>query len=463
LVVLTIIDMSSSESALLQQLWRTLGGADKALDALRLEGPVGGLPSRFHVSDLAVATVGVATLAAAELWAARRNEALRAVTIDRRLAAAAFRCEALLKTIGWTRAPGWDAISGDYEASDGWIRLHTNYAYHRSAVTRVLGVPAERERVADAVRSANASELEAAVVEAGGCAAALRTNEAWCAHPQGVALAGEAVCAWEAASAQPPLSADVSAPLAGVRVLDMTRVIAGPISTRYLAAMGADVLRVDPPNFEEVQALLPETTRGKRCTALGLTDAGDRSTWEALVAACDVLVHGYRPGAMDALGYSRERLRALNPRLLIVRYDAYGWSGPWASRRGFDSLVQMSTGIAHPDCDGRPTPLPAQALDHGTGYLVAAAACRGLKDGRSGAFLSLARTARLLTELGTDGDSSAPALGDVAALLEPGDTAWGPVRHVPCPGRIEGHELRWREQPGPLGRHPARWIERQSP
>ena len=455
--------MSSSESALLQALWRALGGADTALDALRLEGSAGGLPSRFHVSDLAVATVGVATLAAAELWAARRNEPLRAVTIDRRLAAAAFRCEGLQKPVGWTLPPSWDPIAGDYEASDGWIRLHTNYAYHRDAATRVLGVPAERERVAAAVKSASVNELETAVVEAGGCAAALRTNEAWRAHPQGVAVAGEAVCAWEAALPPPRLCDDVSAPLSGVRVLDMTRVIAGPVSTRYLAAMGADVLRVDPPNFEEVKALLPETTRGKRCTALALTDAGDRSTWEALVAACDVLVHGYRPGAMEALGYSRERLRALNPRLHVVRYDAYGWSGPWGPRRGFDSLVQMSTGIAHPGHDGRPTPLPAQALDHGTGYLIAAAACRGLKEGRQGAFLSLARTARLLTELGTDGDSSAPALGGVDALLEPGETAWGPVRRVPCPGRIEGHEVLWREQAGPLGRHPARWIERDAP
>ncbi|HTQ01665.1 MAG TPA: CoA transferase [Casimicrobiaceae bacterium] len=455
--------MSSSERALLQQLWTALDGVDAALDALHVDGPAGGLPSRFHVSDLAVATVGVATLAAAELWAARRNEALRAVTIDRRLAAAAFRCEALLKPIGWTRAPGWDAIAGDYEAADGWIRLHTNFSYHRDAVTAVLGVPAARDRVAAAVKSCNAAELESAVVEAGGCAAALRTMDEWSAHPQGAALAGEAVCEWEKASAPRTLSAAASAPLAGVRVLDMTRVIAGPVATRYLAAMGADVLRVDPPAFEEMQALLPETTRGKRCTALNLRNSLDRSAWQTLVSTADVLVHGYRPGAMEALDYSRQRLCALNPRLLVVRYDAYGWSGPWAARRGFDSLVQMSTGIAHPGHDGHPTPLPAQALDHGTGYLVAAAVCRGLTEGRPGALLSLARTARLLTELGTDGDPGAPALGDVDALLEHSDTAWGPARHVPCPGRVEGHDVRWRESAGPIGRHPARWIERDAP
>ena len=233
--------------------------------------------------------------------------------------------------------------------------------------------------------------------------------------------------------------------------------IAGPIGTRHLAAFGADVLRIDPPKFEEVAALVPETTRGKRCTALDLRESRDRSTWERLIATAHVLVHGYRPGAMEALDYPAERLRELNPALAIVRYDAYGWSGPWAGRRGFDSLVQMSTGIAHPGHGGRPTPLPAQALDHGTGYLVAAAACRALTDGHSSARLSLARTARQLVELGTDGDPEAPRLNDTDALLENSDTAWGPVRQVPCPARIEGYDVRWRQIAGPLGRHPPRW------
>ena len=450
--------MSSQEPSLVGTLWSALGGDAASLGALHFSGPPGGLPSRFHVSDLAVATIGVATLAAAELWAARRKEALRSVTIDRRHAAAAFQCERLLQPVGWTRPPPWDPIAGDYETADGWIRLHTNYSYHREAAMRVLDVPADRGRVSAAVKSRNATELESAVVAAGGCAAALRTLEAWRTHPQGTALAKEALCERDGEFAAHQLPADVSAPLSGVRVLDLTRVIAGPVGTRYLAAFGADVLRVDPPNFEEVSALLPETTRGKRCAALDLRDPGDRSTWETLIAGAHVLVHGYRPGAMEALGYSRERLRKLNPELVVVRYDAYGWSGPWADRRGFDSLVQMSTGIAHPGHDGRPTPLPAQALDHGTGYLIAAAACRGLTEGWSSARLSLARTANLLVSLGADGDPGAPALADSGALLEPSDTAWGPVRQVPCPGHIDGHEVRWRESAGPLGRHSSRWV-----
>src|SRR5215813_5319587 len=448
--------MSSVETSLTGALWSALDGDAALLGTLRFTGPAGGLPSRFRVSDLAAATIGVATLAAAELWAVRRNETPRAVTVDRRLASAAFRCERLLQPVAWTLPQLWDPIAGDYETADGWIRLHTNYSYHRDAVTKVLGVSGERQRVAAAVKSRNMTELEAAVVEAGGCAAALRTMDAWRSHPQGSALANEALCDWGEVLGPHALPGGASAPLSGVRVLDLTRVIAGPIGTRYLAAFGADVLRIDPPGFEEVGALLPETTRGKSCAALDLRERADRSTWEALVARADVLVHGYRPGAMEALGYPADRLRQLNPAVVVLRYDAYGWTGPWAHRRGFDSLVQMSTGIAHPGHDGRPTPLPAQALDHGTGYLLAAAACRALTEGRAGARVSLARTARLLMELGTDGDPYAPGLGEIDSLLEPGETTWGPVRQVPSPGRIEGHVVAWRKAAGPLGRDPAR-------
>jgi hypothetical protein len=449
--------VSSSETSLAAALWRALGGVDDALQSLRFSGPAGGLPSRFHVSDLAAATIGVATLAAAELWALRRGEPLRGVTVERRLASAAFVCERLLQPVGWSLPALRDPVTGDYESADGWIRLHANYARHRDAVARALGVPSDRARVAVAVKGRHAAELEAAIVAAGGCAAESRTIDAWRMHPQGAALAREPLCDRSGSCVVPRLSPEAAAPLEGVRVLDLTRVIAGPVGTRYLAAFGAEVLRIDPPGFEEVAALLPETTRGKRRAALDLREPRDRSTFEALIAKAHVLVHGYRPGAMEALGYSTERLRELNASLVVVRYDAYGWSGPWAARRGFDSLVQMSSGIAHPGHDGRPVPLPAQALDHATGYLVAAAACRGLADGCANARLSLARTARLLVELGADGDVAAPGLRDVDALLEPADTAWGPVRHVRCPGHIEGCEARWRERAGELGSHAAHW------
>ncbi|HVC10224.1 MAG TPA: CoA transferase [Burkholderiales bacterium] len=446
------------EQLLASTLWQALGGAPGAAQALEFAGPAGGLPSKFEVSTLACATIGVATLAAAELWAKRRGEPPRRVTVDRRLAAAAFRCERLLKPEGWTLPEIWDPIAGDYRAADGWIRLHTNYVHHRQAVLRVLGVAEEKEAVAQAVARRHAEELQDAVVEAGGAAASMRTIEAWARYPQGAALAAEPIVAREGRAGEMKERAAPAAPLAGVRVLDMTRVIAGPVGTRHLAAYGAEVLRIDPPGFEEMGALLPDMTRGKRCAALDLSTPEGRAALERLVAEADMLVHGHRPGALDRLGLTPARLRALNPALVLVRSDAWGWSGPWAARRGFDSLVQMSTGIAHPGSDGKPTPLPAQALDHATGYLIAAAACRALADRCALSRLALARTAKLLVDLGQEGDPAAPGLGNVEDLLERSATAWGPVKQVPCAAAIEGFEVRWPVEAGPLGRHAAHWF-----
>jgi hypothetical protein len=444
------------EEQLTADLWRKLGGPAPLVEQVAFYGRSEGLPSRFRVDALASATIALAALAAAELWSRRTESPVRAVRVERRHAAAAFRCERLLKPQGWTLPDRFDPIIGDYAAKDGWIRMHTNYRHHRDAAIRVLGVAPELKAVTEAVRRWDAVELESAIVAAGGCAAALRTCEEWLHHPQGSAVAAEPLVAWDGRCTPRAMAPAPQSPLAGVRVLDLTRVIAGPVGSRYLAAHGAEVLRIDPPQLEEMTGLLPETTLGKRCAALDLGKAAGRQSFERLVSGADVLMHGYRPGALEALGYSDERLRSLNPALAIVCHDAYGWTGPWARRRGFDSLVQMSSGIAHPKSDGAPTPLPAQALDHGTGYLLAAAACRALTEGRARSRLSLARTARLLVDLG-ENPSACPELGDAAELFERNDTAWGPVLQVRCAGAIDGFQPRWAFSAGPTGQHEARW------
>ena len=193
-------------------------------------------------------------------------------------------------------------------------------------------------------------------------------------------------------------------PLQGIRVLDLTRILAGPVATRFLAGFGADVLRIDPIGWEE-PGTVPEVVLGKRCARLNLKDPADRAVLEQLLGQADVMIHGYRPDALARLGLDADRRRALNPALVDVSLDAYGWTGPWHGRRGFDSLVQMSTGIADAGMraagSDRPVPLPCQAIDHATGYLMATAALRGLTERYasgvgSSARASLARTARVL-------------------------------------------------------------------
>lgn len=456
--------MSDATQIALAELWRALGGGPDWPGRMTVEG-AGSLPSLFAVSDLAAASVGAACLAVAELVHARRGERPRAA-VDRRLAS--FWFGSSIRPQGWALPPAWDAVAGDYRAADGWIKLHTNAPHHRAAALDVLRAPAERERVGQAVAAWSADALEAAIVERGDCAAAMRGMAAWAAHPQGRAVAADPLLLAEPGDSGPAPGWTVpdGAPLDGVRVLDMTRVLAGPVATRFLAGFGAEVLRIDPPGWDE-PGLVPDVTLGKRCARLDLRQPGDQATWEGLLARADVLVHGYRPGALAGLGLDRVLRHGLRPGLVDVSLDAYGWSGPWQGRRGFDSLVQMSCGIAAAAMDrlgrDRPTPLPVQALDHATGYLMAAAAVRGLTVRLStGAGCtvraSLAGTAALLTRLppGDPGPLAPETLGDLVDAVEA--TPWGPARRVQPPCEVGNAPMRWRRPATPLGSAAASWA-----
>ncbi|MBT8471902.1 MAG: CoA transferase, partial [Marinicaulis sp.] len=355
---------------------------------------------------------------------------------------------------GWSLPPVWDAIAGDYQTADGWIKLHTNAPPHRDAVLQVLGVAADREHVANSVRLYDKNELETDIVDAGGAAAAMRDAEAWAIREPGKAVTAEPLIAWSAKSA-PQRRSHILAPerpLSGIRVLDLTRVLAGPVATRTLAGFGADVLRIDPPVWDEPN-VVADISLGKRCARLDLTAEKDRKTFEGLLAKADILVHGYRNGALDGLGFDEQHRRDIAPHLLDIALNAYGWTGPWTRRRGFDSLVQMSCGIAQAGMDwaltDKPTPLPVQALDHATGYLMAAAAIKLLTgqirgDGPASARLSLARTANVLIAYEQDSDG-ANALDACDNDFQPDieATPWGPARRLKPPLDIAGTPMRW--------------------
>ncbi len=452
-------------------VWRALGGDPGAQAALEVTGPARVLPSVFDVTGLATASVAAAATAAAAFQAARGGVAIPAVTVDRRSACAAFFSEGLFSPEGWELPPIWDPIAGDYPAADGWIRLHTNYRNHRAAVERVLGRVSDRATAAERVAGWDAGDLETAVVEAGGCAAAMHTRAEWLASPAGTATATEPVARAETRPGRVPahLATPAALPYTGLRVLDLTRVIAGPVATRYLAGYGADVLRVDPRGFAEVPAVVPDVTAGKHCAALDLTARADRTVFERLVAGADVLICGYRSDALAGAGYGPDALAALNPDLLTAYLDAYGWVGPWRARRGFDSLVQMSSGIAAAGAavagTDRPTPLPVQALDHATGYLVAAsvgiALRRAVVEGRATEVrCSLVGTANLLYGMPDPDGAPGPHPAWTAEDTVPASTFWGPARRVPVPGEVAGTYPRFRVDAGPLGRHEPAWQER---
>lgn len=410
--------------------------------------------SAFAVTELAMASVAAVGVELAKLIAALNlAPAPPEVTVDQRLASLWFGYS--FRPEGWEMPGLWDAIAGDYETADGWIRLHTNLPHHRRAALQVLGCAEERQTVAAAVRGWQAEDLETAVVSAGGVAAAMRSRAAWLAHPQGRAVAAEPLIRWGARREirlRNRFQATRERPLAGLRVLDLTRVIAGPVSTRTLAGFGAEVLRIDPPGWDE-PGVITDVSLGKRMATLDLRSSTGRQQFQALLAQADVLVHGYRPGALDGLGFDAEARRRIAPGLIEVALDAYGWTGPWAQRRGFDSLVQMSAGIADAGRSwagaDRPMPLPVQALDHATGYLMAAAVMSALHTAQGGApvataRLSLARTAEELAALpqSAGGDVIEGAEdADFAAAVEA--SGWGPGRRLLPPLQLGQTAMRW--------------------
>ncbi|GAB1514112.1 CoA transferase [Actinophytocola sp. KF-1] len=360
----------------------------------------------YRVTDLAATCVTMATQAAYDLWGRS------APAIDPAHAFEAFRSERHTRVPGADPSPLWAPLSGDYRAADGWVRLHANYPHHADAIRRALG-----DDPAPAVARMPAVAVEDAVLAEGGAAAALRTRESWLAA-QGSAVRSEPLVALENLGPGPERPRGGDAPLAGVRVLDLTHVIAGPVCGRVLAAHGADVLHVTPPGRPVLLDLVRDTDFGKRqCTT-------DLDGVRALAAAADVFVQSYRPGA---LGFTAEDLAEAGT--VTVSLSAYGHTGPWRARRGFDSLVQMSTGIAAGD---PPNPLPAQALDHGTGWLAAHGAMTALARGGSWHVrVSLARTAEWLHDLG-HGDP-VPDVDPTPWLTET-DSDFGRLRHIRVPG-----------------------------
>ncbi|MGV2287594.1 CoA transferase [Trinickia sp. YCB016] len=474
--------MSSASLALTRILWDALGGQAGDVDRLAFRG-AGSLPSAFAVTDFAAASIAAAALAVDALLARAHPHAVRAlavepsaslvetrppaaVEVDRRLASFWFATS--LRPMGWQVPPLRDPLTGDYPTRDGWIRLHVNAPHHRAAVLRVLGAVADRQAAAAAVAAWDGAGLEQAIVNAGGCAAQMRDADAWRSHPQGSAIAAEPLVASDTspASAAPGWPVALDRPLDGVRVLDVTRVLAGPVATRFLAGLGATVLRIDPPDWDEPGAV-PDVTLGKRCARLDLKTPSGHAMFAGLLANADVLVHGLRPGALDALRFDAATRERLAPGLVDVSLDAYGWSGPWAARRGFDSLVQMSCGIADAGMRWRgsasPVPLPVQALDHATGYLMAAAVLRGLtrrlEDGvATRARLALARTARALIDFNAAWDDTplaAESSADAGAAIE--STSWGPARRIATPWRIAGVDVRWDLPASALGSAAPSW------
>jgi len=399
-----------STESVLADLLSGVGLAQALLGRLQLRGREIVLPSSFHVERAAAASIAASGLVATLVHQARGGGE-QGVSVDYRHAAAAFHSEHFLKLDGvWMpREPG--DIGGLYPMlGGGWVRVHANFPHHRDGVLRLLGCAPTKAAVAEVLSRWDALAFEDAAVAAGLVVTAYRSFAEWDAHPQAEAIPTLPLVRIERTGDAPPADwGRAETPLGGLRVLDLTRVIAGPVGTRTLAAHGAEVLTITGPGLPSYG--IEDLGRGKRQAQLDLRREDGRAHLTELLRGADVFVQGYRPGTIAGRGFSPEFAASLRPGIVTASLSAYGTAGPWAGRRGFDSLLQTATGFndAEAEAFGQTTPraLPVQALDHATGYLLAfgilTALHRRLTEGGSWhVSVSLARTGYWLRELGAE-------------------------------------------------------------
>ena len=455
--------------AALGGLWRDAGLDDAALGDIHLTGAEPALPSSFTVGTAAQVTVAAAALAAAEVWRLRTGRRQR-VGVDMRSAAIEFRSERYLRVDGKVPEDYHSDIAGLYRCGDGrWVRLHANLPHHCAGLLKLLGSDRNKAAVQRALDGWQAESFETAAADAGLVVTACRSFAEWDQHPQGRAVAKLPLFSIEKIGDAPsrPLVA-AERPLADVKVLDLTRIIAGPVCGRALAAHGADVMLITASHLAAMLPLVIDTGRGKLSASIDLRDASGREALAALVRDADVFVQGYRPGAIAALGFGPQDVARLRPGIVYASLCAYGHDGPWALRRGFDSLVQTASGLnvaeAEAFVSSEPKPLPAQLLDHATGYLLAFAVMTALvrraeQGGSWHVRVSLAQTGRWLRQLGRiDGMACPdPGIDDVRDCLEESSSGFGWLTAVRHAAVMSDTPPRWARPSVPLGTNAPVW------
>jgi crotonobetainyl-CoA:carnitine CoA-transferase CaiB-like acyl-CoA transferase len=433
-------------------------------------------PTRFRVGGAGAAAIAASALAAAELWAMRgANHRRQQISVDLRHAAAALRSTRYLRVGGAAPKDGFDLLSGLYLAGDQrWVFLHCNFPNHRAAALSVLGLSphADKAAIKGAVRDWDGLALEEAVHAALGCGALVRAPDEWSRHPQSVALAAQPLLEVERIGEAPPEPLpNADRPLSHIRVLDLTRVLAGPTCARTLAEHGADVLKVSGPHLPHSGEIEIDTGLGKLSTFLDLRNAADVETLTSLIrdGRCDVFSQSYRPGALAARGLTSEVLAALRPGIVCVDLSAWGRVGPWATRRGFDTVVQCASGMALIQGGGdAPRIMPVSAIDYVSGYLMAfgamvALARRAQEGGSWRVSVSLARTGRWIVDRGLLDAAAIASVPnelpeeEIARITMETPSPLGSIRHLAPVARMSRTPARWARAPVPLGHDSAVW------
>ena len=436
------------------------------------------LPTPFRIGAAGAAALAATGLAAADLWALR-NGSRQEVVVDLRQAVASLRSGHYLQVNGTRVRNERNAVMGMYPAKGGrWSYIHANFPNHRAAALRVLGCEENREAVRQAVANWDALELEEAIIAAGGAGGMVRRMEEWAQHPQAAAIAALPLMEILKIGDSPPEKLpDGDRPLSGIRVLDLTRVLAGPTCARTLAEHGADVLKITAPHIAARDDQEYDTGHGKLSARLDLRQPQDLERLRGLVREADVFSQGYRPGTLANRGLSPEELSKLRPGLVYVSLCAFSHAGPWASRRGFDTVVQNVSGITwrqgelFPGAEPGPQFYPVSAIDYLTGYLMAfgamVALARRAREGGSWLVrISLAQTGKWLVDRGEVPEAALENIekefypAEIARWSIESDTPVGRLRHLGPTVRLSATPPYWARPSVPLGYHEPVWPAR---
>ena len=454
-------------------LLASLGRADTSIQhALQISGRDPVIATRFRAGEAAAAVLAANATAAADLWCVRGGRPQR-IEVDVRAAAASLVSFSYLRYRNASFERRGQATTALYQASHGrWIHLHGGFS-SREGTLALLKCEDDANAIAKAVAGWDAQALEDALAEHGVCGAKLRSAAEWRTHPQGIALARVPVVEiLRLGDARPepipgPRADEHGArPLSGVRVLDLTRVLAGPTCARTLAEHGADVLHVRSPRLPSIEPFVIDTNPGKRSCFLDLDRERDAGQLRALVPDAHVFSQGYRPGALARRGFAPHELAQMRPGIIAVSIDCYGHEGPFAARLGWEQLAQTVTGMAHEHAgDEHPALVPAAINDYTTGYLGALGVMRALarrttEGGSWHVRVSLARTSMWIMSLPRTDPDARPGGFDAASIapwIIEMETAWGPLTRLGPIARMSETPPRWDLPPVPLGSDPAAW------
>ena len=453
-------------------------GAPISLQDVHARAQNHALNTPFRAAEAAAASlIGCASIA--REIARARGRTTATIELASRHAEASLLSFLYLKFADPDRAPaariepeGRTAAAGFFRtADDRWIYLHPGFPHNTKGLLDLLGTADDRDAVTGRIATRTAQDLEDSIADAGLCGAAVRAPDEWDRSVAGQLLrARPMVDVVQLGDSPPqPFPRDTGNPLTGIRVLDLTRILAGPTCARTLAAFGADVLRVGSADLPSIPLFVADTGFGKRSCHLDLRSSTGRETLLRLLGSTDVFSQGYRTGAMERLGLGVMDVAAARPGIIYVSINCYGHEGVWRARPGWEQLAQTVTGMAHVQGHhlraDTPMLLPAAVNDYSTGYLaalgtLAALQRRAVSGGSYWVRVSLARTGMWIRDLGLIRNPVARPLdaAEIERFSADMDSSWGRLRYLRPAASLAGADVGWTQPPEPLGSSPAEFA-----